>query len=210
MRALLIVDVQNDFLPGGALPAPKGDEIIPVINALQPRFSLIVATKDWHPPQHYSFASTHHKKPGETIVQKGFVQQLWPDHCIQGTFGAEFPTGLHTDQIEKVFFKGADPLIDSYSAFYDNARLRETGLSKYLQEHGVEQIYISGLVTEYCVKFSALDAAQSGLKTYVVIDACKGIEANSGDVEKAIEEMRAAGVKFIKSSDLLVAPASQS
>lgn len=197
MKALLIVDIQNDFLPGGALAIPDGDRIIERINCLQDEFELIVATKDWHPKNHVSFASTHKKKVGASIVVKGMTQRLWPDHCIQDTFGADFHPALKSKKIAKVFYKGSDPEIDSYSAFFDNAHLKSTGLGEFLKEKGVTEIYIAGLATDYCVKYSALDALAQNFKVKVVLNACKGIDANPGDVEKAIAEMKAKGATTI-------------
>lgn len=197
-RALLLVDVQNDFLPGGALAISEAERIIPIINAIIPLFDLVLATKDWHPAQHISFASKHGKSPGDVVEIEGVRQELWPDHCIQGTWGAEFAPTLNTEKIEKVFYKGTDPLIDSYSAFYDNAHKRETGLAEYLKKAGVEEIYFAGLATDYCVKYSALDAAFIGLKTHVVINACQGIDLPSGSIKNAICEMQTAGVHFIQ------------
>jgi nicotinamidase/pyrazinamidase len=202
MKGLLIVDVQNDFLPGGALGVPKGDQIIPIINQLQEIFTCVIATKDWHPPNHISFASNHGKRAGEIIEVKGMKQELWPDHCIQGSYGAEFAPALHTEKIRRVFFKGVDPQIDSYSTFYDNAHLRATGLGEYLQTLGVDEIYIAGLATDYCVKYSALDGREMGLKIHVVLDGCRGIDLKEGDIDRAIEEMKAAGVHMVSSDQL--------
>lgn len=203
-EALLIVDIQNDFLPGGALAVPKGNEVIPIINSLQTIFSFVIATKDWHPPKHVSFASTHGKRPGESIEVQGIKQELWPDHCVQGSVGAEFSPALHTDKIRRVFYKGINPAIDDYSDFYDNAHIQSTGVGEYLQSEGIETIYFAGLTTEYCVKYSVLDAIKFfGFKTYVILDACRGIELHPGDVANAVDEMRKAGVKIIQSSDLL-------
>ena len=196
-KALLIVDVQNDFLPGGTLAVPQGDEIIPIINDLQKALSCVLATKDWHPPNHISFASSHGKKPGEIIEVQGIKQELWPDHCIQGMEGAEFAPALRKDKIDQVFFKGINPLIDSYSAFYDNAHIRSTGLRESLDSLNVNEIYIVGLATDYCVKYSVLDAAKLGLNIYVILDGCRGIDLKSGDIERAIEEMKAAGAHLI-------------
>ncbi len=193
MKALLIVDVQNDFLPGGALAVPHGDAIIEVINRLQPLFPHVVATKDWHPEHHVSFASSHHKKPGELVEVKGMRQELWPDHCIQNTFGSELSSHLNQEKIEKVFFKGADPQIDSYSAFFDNAHMRSTGLGEYLQSIGVDEIFVVGLATDYCVKYSVLDAAKFDLKITVLLEGCRGIEMREGDIARAIQEMEAVG-----------------
>ncbi len=190
MRALLIVDVQNDFLPGGALHVHKGDRIIPIINALQDDFDLIIATKDWHPEGHISFAKRHGKKPGESIEVLGHRQELWSEHCIQNTKGAEFAPALNTEKIAKVFYKGTDSEVDSYSTFFDNARLRDTGLGDYLREKGVDEITLVGLATDFCVKYSALDALDLGFKVTVVREGCAAI----GDAETALQEMEKAGV----------------
>lgn len=197
MKALILIDIQNDFLPGGALAVPQGDEIIPIVNALQNSFSLVVATKDWHPRNHISFASTHKKKIGEVLEKEGKTQELWPDHCIQGTFGAEHPQALDQTKIRKTFFKGNDPNIDSYSAFFDNGHLYSTGLGEYLQSLEVDEIYIAGLATEYCVKYTVLDAQKYHLKVCVMIEACRGIELHPGDISRAIEEMRASGALLL-------------
>ncbi|MCH9627029.1 MAG: Nicotinamidase [Chlamydiales bacterium] len=170
MKALLIVDVQNDFLPGGALAVPHGDEVIPFINALLDRFDLIVATKDWHPEEHMSF--TH-----------------WPVHCVQDTRGAEWPSQLAAHKITQVFYKGSDPGIDSYSAFYDNEQKHETGLASYLKERGVDELYVVGLATDYCVKYTVLDALKLGFKVTVLEEGCRAI----GDRVKALNEMQHAG-----------------
>jgi len=193
MKALLIVDVQNDFLPGGALAVPNGDKIIAPINALQERFDLIVATKDWHPPKHVSFATRHGKKPGEKIQVLDYLQELWPDHCVQETKGAEFAPLLNTGKIIQVFHKGTDPEIDSYSTFYDNARLRNTGLGNFLKENGVDELYIVGLATDYCVKYSVFDALEMGFKVTVIEEGCRAI----GDGQIALHEMRQAGANIL-------------
>lgn len=194
MKALLIVDVQNDFLPGGALGVPEGDKVIPVINALQDKFDLIVATKDWHPPHHISFASRHGKMPGETIEVSGYTQELWPDHCIQHTFGAEFASSLKTDRISHIVYKGSDPDTDSYSTFSD-ALGRKTGLDRYLKEKGVDEIYIAGLATDYCVRYSVHDALEAGFKVTVIEKGCAGI----GDAQRAFKEMKEAGACILPS-----------
>lgn len=202
MRAFILVDIQNDFCPGGALEVPGGDEIIPVVNALQKKFELVVATGDWHPPGHVSFASTHGKKVGETIRTNGIEQVLWPDHCVQNTWGAEFRSSLDTSGISRVFLKGTDPQIDSYSGFFDNQHLRSTGLEDYLKDKKVRAIYIAGLATNVCVQFTALDGVELGFETLVIEDACRGVELEPGDIDRAWENMRASGVKIIKSMDL--------
>jgi nicotinamidase/pyrazinamidase len=201
-RALIIIDVQNDFLPGGSLAVPQGDQIIPIINGLMDHFDLILATQDWHPPDHGSFASQHNKQPGDQILLKGIPQTLWPDHCIQGTPGARLSPLLHLDRISHIFRKGVDRYVDSYSAFYDMARLRSTGLTPYLHTHSITHLYITGLATDYCVKYSVLDALLDGFRTYLVTDACRGINLHPRDVEMALEEMRAAGAHLLQSKDL--------
>jgi nicotinamidase/pyrazinamidase len=202
-KVLLIVDIQNDFLPGGALPVPRGEEVIAVINKVQKAFSCILATKDWHPSNHVSFASQHQKKPGDIIEVMGLKQELWPEHCIQGTYGAEFAPTLQTEKIERLFCKGIDPNIDSYSAFFDNAHLRSTGLEFYLRKSGVAEFYIAGLATDFCVKYSVLDAIELGFKVHVIEDGCRGIDLKPGDSKKAIETMQAVGADIIVSSQLM-------
>ncbi|HLL71979.1 MAG TPA: nicotinamidase [Pyrinomonadaceae bacterium] len=183
--ALILVDIQNDFCPGGSLAVREGDRIVPLVNELQKRFELIVATKDWHPAGHSSFVS------------------LWPPHCVQETTGAEFVEGLETSRITRIFLKGTDTEVDSYSGFFDNEHRRATGLGDYLKERGVNDVTIAGLATDYCVKFTALDAVALGFKTSVVVDACRGVEVAEGDTARAVEEMRAAGVRIVESRQLL-------
>ena len=203
MSALIIVDLQNDFLPGGALPVPHGDEVIPLTNELQRQFDLVVATKDWHPPDHGSFAANHPgKKTGDRIMLDGIEQILWPVHCVQNTHGAEFAPSFDTSGISQVFHKGIDPVIDSYSTFFDNAHRRNTGLACYLEKRGIKDIYLMGLALNYCVKYSTLDARQLGFKTHVIIDGCLGIELDPGDIDRALDEMKRAGAVFLKSSEL--------
>lgn len=200
MKALILVDLQNDFCPGGALPVPEGDRVIPVVNRLLGRFDLIVATQDWHPPDHGSFAANHPgRKAGEVIELNGLPQILWPVHCVQNTPGAEFHPGLERSRIDRVFQKGTDPAIDSYSGFFDNGRRKATGLADFLREQHVSDVFVCGLATDYCVKATALDAAALGLRTHLVEDACRGVERRPGDVARAIAEMRAAGVMVVES-----------
>jgi nicotinamidase/pyrazinamidase len=198
MKALIMVDMQNDFLPGGALAVKDGDQIIPLVNRLQQKFELAVATQDWHPKDHGSFASVHHRRVGEKIQLAGLDQILWLDHCIQDTYGADFSPKLQTDRIEKVFRKGIDKTIDSYSGFFDNGHKKATGLEDYLKERGVTEVWIVGLATDYCVMFTALDAVNLGFKTIVILPACRGVDLNKGDVQKAVEEMEKKGVYMIK------------
>ena len=191
------------FLPGGALPMPHGDEVIPLANELQRRFDLVLATQDWHPPNHGSFAANHPgKKPGDRIMLDGIEQILWPVHCVQNTFGAEFAPAFDTNRIAHVFHKGVERNIDSYSTFFDNAHRRETGLADYLKKRSIKNIYLMGLALDYCVKYSALDARHLGLNTHVILDGCRGIELESGDVDRALDEMRRAGATILKSADL--------
>ena len=203
MNALIVVDVQNDFLPGGALAVPRGDEIIPLVNQLQKQFELVVATQDWHPPDHGSFAANHPgKKPGDRIMLEGIEQILWPVHCVQNTPGAEFASGLKTKHFARIFQKGVDARIDSYSTFFDNAHRRSTGLADYLNQRAVRDVYLVGLATDYCVKHSVLDARQLGLNAHVIVDACRGIDLAPGDVDRALKEMKASGARILHSGDL--------
>jgi nicotinamidase/pyrazinamidase len=203
MRALIIVDLQNDFLPGGALPVPNGNEVVSIANELQKAFELVVATQDWHPANHTSFAANHRgKRPGDRITVDGPEQILWPVHCVQNTHGADFAPMLETKCFARVFQKGTDPNIDSYSAFFDNAHRRATGLGDYLKERAVTDVYLCGLALDYCVKFSALDARQLGFRTNVVVDACRAIELKPGDVKLALDEMKQAGARLSQSSEL--------
>lgn len=204
MSALVIVDLQNDFLPGGSLGVPNGDEVIAVINRLQKKnFDLIVATKDWHPIGHISFASSHPaKEPGDRVAVEGFPQTLWPDHCIQNTLGAEFSKNLSQEKITKIFHKGTDPKIDSYSAFFDNLHAKSTGLGEYLKGMGIGKVYLAGLTTDYCVKFSALDALSHGFETYVIVDACRPVNLESGDEAAAFREMERGGAHLVREEDL--------
>jgi nicotinamidase/pyrazinamidase len=196
-RALVLVDLQNDFMPGGSLAVPDGDEVIPVANALMERFDLVVATQDWHPAGHESFASSHPgRAPGETIDLHGLAQVLWPDHCVQQSAGARFVAALRTDRISHVVRKGTDPRIDSYSGFFDNGHRAATGLDALLRERGVEEVWIAGVATDYCVKFTALDARALGYQTMLVLDGCRGVRLHAGDVDRAIAEMAAAGVSI--------------
>ncbi len=203
MEALIVVDIQNDFIPGGALAVPGGDEVIPLVNRLQARFELIVATRDWHPSDHGSFAANHSgKRAGDSIELAGLRQTLWPVHCVQNTPGADFAPGLDGDRWAKVVLKGTDAGIDSYSGFYDNGHRMATGLGDYLKQKGVGTVFVAGLATDYCVKFTALDARALGFVTFVVRDCCRGVDLNPGDVEGAVDEMSAAGVGIVDSAEM--------
>ncbi|MFW5827674.1 MAG: bifunctional nicotinamidase/pyrazinamidase [Alkalispirochaeta sp.] len=194
MKALIVVDVQNDFLPGGALAVPDGDAVVPVINRLMPQYQLVVATQDWHPAEHESFASRHlGHVPGDVIDLYGVQQILWPDHCVQHSPGASFAAGLDVARFDHIVRKGDDPAIDSYSGFFDNDHRRATGLEAILKEHNVDAVDICGLAADYCVKFTALDAVQLGFTTTVFTDATRAVNLNEGDFEAAMEEIRGAG-----------------
>ncbi|PYL22859.1 MAG: bifunctional nicotinamidase/pyrazinamidase [Verrucomicrobia bacterium] len=203
MNALIIVDLQNDFLPGGALAVPHGDEVVPLANKLQGRFELVLATQDWHPADHGSFAANHPgKKPGDRIILDDIEQILWPVHCVQNTHGADFAPSFDTSLIAHVFHKGIDPRIDSYSTFFDNAHRRRTGLGEYLKERSINDVYLLGLALDYCVKYSALDARHLGFNTHIILDGCRGIGLAPGDIDRAIDEMTEAGAILLQSHDL--------
>ena len=206
MDALLLVDIQVDFLPGGALPVTDGDAVVPVANALQPLFPLVIASQDWHPRDHVSFAVNHPgKRPGDVVVVDGVEQVLWPVHCVQHTPGAAFAPGLKTERIAHVVHKGTDPRIDSYSAFHDNARRRDTGLRSWLRARGVDALYVLGLATDYCVQFTVLDALDAGFATTLVADGCRGVDRKPGDVTAAIARMREAGARIATSAEVAAA-----
>lgn len=197
MKALLLVDIQNDFLPDGALGVPEGDKVIPIANQLMKRFDPVLASRDWHPAGHKSFASSHPGQDvGDVIDLEGLEQILWPDHCVQETAGARFADDLNTDAIDEVFYKGTDLTIDSYSALFDNGHRQSTGLPEYLKSEGVDHLVLVGLATDYCVKYTALDAIGLGLTVTVVCEGVRGIDKNPGDVDRAIQKMRDAGVSF--------------
>lgn len=201
--ALLIVDVQNDFLPGGALAVAEGDQVIPAINKLQAKFEFVVATQDFHPADHGSFAANHAgKSPGEFIELVGLTQILWPVHCVQGTFGSEFHEDLESAAWKAVFQKGRNPVVDSYSGFFDNAKRSDTGLGKYLKSHGIERVFVVGLALDYCVKFTARDARDLGFETFLVADATRAVNLSREDGENAIREMQEQGIKIIRSQEI--------
>ena len=204
MDALILVDIQNDFVPGGALAVPQGGRVVEVANRLMPHFDLVVATQDWHPVDHVSFAARHaDKHPGDVVELDELQQILWPQHCIKETHGADFVDGLNVAGIHHVARKGTDRSIDSYSGFFDNGRARSTGLGDFLKQRGVHRVFIVGLATDYCVKFTALDAVRLGFVTYLVQDGCRGVDLNPGDVDRAIEEMAKAGVCVVDSAEVI-------
>jgi nicotinamidase/pyrazinamidase len=200
--ALVVVDVQNDFCPGGALAVPGGDEVVPVINDLAGRFVKVVLTQDWHPRGHVSFASSHEGKEPQDTVQLDYGEQiLWPDHCVPGTRGAELHEDLDTREAQAIIRKGYDPGIDSYSAFFENDRRTPTGLRGYLETRSVQGIVVVGLAADVCVQYTALDAREIGLSTVVLVDATRGIDMD-GSLEKAWDAMRKAGVELAESGDV--------
>ena len=195
MKALLLVDIQNDFVPGGALAVPDGDQVIAVANRLMPHYGLVVATQDWHPSDHKSFASQHDgRNIGDLIQWDGLDQVMWPDHCVQGTEGANFCDELDTGNIDEVVRKGTDTNIDSYSGFHDNGHRKSTGLADLLRQRGVTEVDVLGLATDYCVKFTALDAVREGFTTRLILQGCRGVELQAGDCERAVAAMREGGV----------------
>ncbi|QHL86421.1 bifunctional nicotinamidase/pyrazinamidase [Nibribacter ruber] len=201
MKALLLIDIQNDFLPGGSLAVPDGDAIIPLVNHLQPKFDLVVATQDWHPSNHKSFAGQHAgNKVFDTITLNGLEQVLWPHHCIQGTPGADFSSALDMHRVEAIFRKGTNPEIDSYSGFYDNGHLKSTALAEYLRGKGVTEVYVAGLAADFCVFFTAKDALQEGFATYFIEDATRAI--SSEGFERAKADLLAKGGQLVQSSSL--------
>lgn len=201
-KALILVDIQNDFCPNGALAVDDGDKIIPVVNSIMDKFEYVIATQDWHPSEHISFASNNNKSIGELIELNGQNQVMWPNHCVQNTKGAEFVDSLNKSKITKVFQKGTDVNVDSYSGFFDNDHKSETGLNNYLKTQGIEELYITGLATDYCVKYTVIDALNLGYKVNLVIDAVRGVNLNPNDVENSIKEMENSGAKIIKSSEI--------
>jgi nicotinamidase/pyrazinamidase len=202
MNCLLLIDLQFDFLPGGSLAVPDGDAILPLLNKLQPHFDLVVATQDWHPAGHRSFASAH---PGQEVFSEitwqGLPQRLWPDHCVQGSLGAVLHTTLNLNQVEAIFRKGTDPDLDSYSAFFDNGHRRATGLSAYLRARGVTEVFVAGLAADYCVYFSAKDARSEGFAVTVIEDATRGIAPETIAAAKA--DLLAQGVRYVQASEVL-------
>ena len=204
MRALLLVDVQNDFMPGGSLAVVDGDAVVPVANALMPHFDLVVATQDWHPTGHASFASSHEgRAPGDVVQVEGAPQVLWPNHCVQGSPGASFHSALDVAGIDRVVRKGTDLKIDSYSGFFDNNHAKDTGLSAYLGGRGVEEIWLVGVATDYCVRFTALDGRAEGFEVVVVADGVRAVDLAPGDGEAALAGMAAAGCRVARSGDVL-------
>lgn len=201
MKTLVLIDVQNDFMPGGSLAVPDGDAIVPVINKIQHKFDLIVATQDWHPKGHISFASNHAgKQPFDEIEVHGNSQTLWPDHCVQNTYGAFFHPDLDSQRWESIFRKGTDREIDSYSAFYDNGKLKSTGLAGYLKAKGASQIYFCGLAADICVYYSVYDAFKEGFACFLIEDASKPLDPQTFETIK--EKLAYLGVQIVSSEDI--------
>lgn len=202
--ALILVDLQVDFMPTGMLPVAEGDQVIALANALIDHYEIVVATQDWHPGDHGSFAANHlWRKPGQVIELHGLQQVLWPMHCVQETWGAEFVAELNTEGITKVFQKGTDPTVDSYSGFFDNGHRNSTGMAEWLRAKGVTEVHVLGVATDFCVKFTVLDALSEGFSATLLEDACRGVNLQPGDVDKAVGEMRVAGA-FISSSSAVL------
>ena len=198
MKTLLLIDIQNDFMPDGALAVSGADEIIPIVNDLMPQFDRIVATQDWHPADHGSFAAHHPgRKVFEQIDLEGLPQTLWPVHCVQNTGGALFAPSLDTRRITRVFTKGMNPRIDSYSGLYDNGHRASTGMGEWLKAQNVSELSIAGVATDYCVKFTVFDALKEGFRVSLIAQACRGVNLQAGDVERALVEMQASGAVIL-------------
>ena len=203
MNSLIVVDLQHDFCPGGSLAVREGDVIVPIIDRILSAFDCVVATQDWHPANHLSFAINHPgHQVGDIIELGGLPQVLWPVHCVQNTAGAAFHRAFDISGLDAVFQKGIDPEIDSYSGFFDNNRGRSTGLGDYLNKRGVGTVYICGLATDYCVQATALDALALGFETFVISDACRGVDLQPGDSEKALADLAQAGAKIVSSAQI--------
>ncbi len=204
MNALILVDLQYDFMPGGALAVREGDQVVAVANRLMPHFDLVAATQDWHPADHKSFASQHEgKRVGDVIQLDGLEQVLWPDHCIQGTLGADLHGELDVGRIHEVVRKGTNTQIDSYSGFFDNGHRQSTGLAELLKGRDISNVAVMGLATDYCVKFTVLDAIELGLRTFFIEDGCRGVDLSHGDVSRAIEAMRSVGAEVVTSMQFI-------
>lgn len=202
-RALLVVDVQNDFCPGGSLAVESGDEVVGIINRIMPGFPRVIATQDWHPPDHVSFASSHPgRRPLDVVDAGGIEQVLWPDHCVRASAGAELHPRLDAGRIGLLLRKGMRRELDSYSAFFENDHRTDTGLRHLLAGMKVRELFVCGLATDYCVRASTLDAARLGYRVTLVADACRGVDFPNGNVERALADMRKAGVRVVDSSAL--------
>ncbi len=203
-NALLIIDVQNDFCPGGALAVTEGDAIIPVINSISGKFFKVIATQDWHPADHVSFATQHGKSPGDMTTINGIDQLLWPDHCVQGTPGAALHKDLNQEPVDLIVRKGTKRDMDSYSAFFENDHTTQTGLGFYLKGFGVGNVYLCGLATDVCVYFSACDAKKLGFTTTVLLDASKGVDIPEHNLERKIASMKEQGIALKNHTEIEV------
>lgn len=201
--ALIVVDVQNDFCPGGGLAVTDGDMIVPVINRLMESFTTVVATQDWHPADHSSFSSNN---SGTAVYDmkdiNGIAQVMWPDHCVQGTDGADFHKDLNTDRFSVVIRKGTQTMLDSYSGFLENDKKTATGLRGYLTDKGIKKVYVTGLATDYCVLYTAMDAKSAGFDVYLITDACRGVDFPAGNVDAALKQMQENGINIISSGGI--------
>jgi nicotinamidase/pyrazinamidase len=202
-NCLIITDIQNDFCPGGALAVADGDKIIPIVNTLARKFDKVVATQDWHPPGHASFASTHNKEPYDIITIDEIQQVLWPVHCVTGSFGADFHKDLDLREVDLIIRKGNDLKIDSYSTFLENDKKTVTGLHYYLKGFSIQNLYLCGLATDYCIYYSAMDAKEMGFNVGVILDACRGIDVPAGNIAAAVERMKERGIRIMNHDDLL-------
>ncbi len=201
-NCLIITDIQNDFCPGGALAVAEGNEIIPVVNSLTQKFDKVVATQDWHPPGHVSFAATHKKELYDIITIDGIQQVMWPVHCVQGSFGADFHRDLDLRQVDLIIRKGNDLSIDSYSTFMENDKKTLTGLHSYLQGFAIQDLYFCGLATDYCVYYSAVDAKNMGFNVSIILDACRGVDVPAGNLADAVQVMKELGIRILNHDDL--------
>lgn len=202
-NSLIITDIQNDFCPAGALAINEGDQVIPIINRISRKFYKVVATQDWHPPDHLSFASNHPGKNEYDVIDLDGIQQvLWPDHCIQSSKGAEFHPALDTQPVHLIIRKGVHRRIDSYSTFLENDKKTPTGLEGYFKGLGIKQVFLTGLATDYCVFYSAMDAREIGFDVFIILDACRGVNVPENNVAEALNVLKKNGVHIIHSSDL--------
>ena len=202
-RALIIIDLQQDFCPGGALAVEEGDQIVPLVNSISRHFDCVAATRDWHPEGHVSFASTHPgRKVNESVDADGIDQLLWPDHCVQGTSGADFHPDFDIRGLDVIVHKGTNPRLDSYSAFFENDHTTPTGLAGYLTARGLQELYFCGLATDYCVYYSVLDALRHGFTVHLVEDCVRGVGYPPGSIEERIADMKTRGAVLLESGDI--------
>jgi len=201
-NCLIITDIQNDFCPGGALAVAEGNEIIPIVNSLAQKFDKVVATQDWHPSDHVSFAATHNKELYDVITIDGIQQVMWPVHCVQGSLGADFHKDLDLRPVDLIIRKGSHRDIDSYSTFMENDKKTITGLHSYLQGFAIQDLYFCGLATDYCVYYSAVDARNMGFNVSVILDACRGVDVPAGNLAATVQAMKERGIRILNHDDL--------